>query len=185
LPKHLAFYGLSGDNADGSHNGTEEGIALLGTTTYTEHDYQRRMVEAVSQVVSEPVVSAAAFNRRGLYTQKALGHFGFVTWLIARAYAKKQAGGLPQSFMLAITPEHVRAFEYKARGRHRDQYEIGDEVAVWQRSAIEVTWKNGPPYQTDVAITAANDGEQVRCRCGRGETTEQFLRILADHSASS
>jgi hypothetical protein len=86
------------------------------------------------------VIGAFPFSRRGLYTQKLLGHLGFVPWLIARAFSKKQAGGLPENFMLAITPTKVCGFEYKARGRMRDQYEIGREVAVWARDALMVSW---------------------------------------------
>jgi hypothetical protein len=133
--------------------------------------------------VSEPVLGALALNRRGLYTQKILGRAGFLPYLVARAWAKKQAGGLPQNFIVAITDTKLQAFKYKARGRMRDRYEIGEEVAAWDRGSTEVTWEPGPPYQIDVTILPAG-GEKVLCRCGRADSSEHALRMMADAHAS-
>jgi hypothetical protein len=155
------------------------------STLELENHYAERYAEAVSAVLSEPVIRATPFGRRGLYTQKLLGRAGFLPFLLARMYAKKQAGGLPQRFMLAVTPTNVRAFEYTARGRKRDQIEIGDEVAVWRRDAIAVTWQDGPPYQVDVTIEAAGEGEKVLCRTGKGQTTEAFLQLMSDPTATA
>ena len=150
-----------------------------------EAEYSRKRVEALQGVVPEQVIGALSLNRRGHYTEKLLGRAGFLPWLLARAYAKKQAGGMPQNFMVAITPTKVRAFQYKARGRMRDRFEIGDEVAVWERAGLEVSWKPGPPYQVDVTIKSPGEGEQVLCRCGRGDSSEQALRMMADPSVAA
>jgi hypothetical protein len=155
----------------------------MSPRTLSEQDYRQKMIDAVAETIDEPVITAAAFNRRGLYTNKALGRFGAITYLLGRANAKRQAGGLPENFILAITPEKVRAFQYRARGRMRDQYEVGAEVAVWDRTALRVSWKNGPPYQVDVTIEAPDEEEKVLCRTGKGETTESFLQTLADPAA--
>jgi hypothetical protein len=128
----------------------------------------------------EPVVDAAPFNRRGLYTNKALGKLGFVPYLLGKAHAKAQAGGLPEQFLLVATPAHLLAFEYKARGRMRDRYEVGEELASWDPGAVRVSWENGPPYQIDVTIEAPGAEEKVLCRTGRQEWSENFLRLLAN-----
>ncbi len=151
----------------------------------TEADYVRKRIEALQPVVSEPVIGVLALSRRGLYTEKFLGRLGFLVWLLARANAKRQAGGLPQNFIVAITPTKLRAFQYKARGRMRDQYEIGDEVAVWDRNAVNVTWQNGPPYEVDVTIESPAENERVLCRCGRGESTDRALRMMANPEATA
>jgi hypothetical protein len=151
--------------------------------TELEH-YRANCVAAVSDVLAEPVIDAAPFNRRGLYTNKLLGKFGFVPYLIGRAHAKSQAGGLPEQFVLAVSPTKVRAFTYKAHGRRRDRYEVGEELAAWDRGAVSVSWENGPPYQTDVTITP-KDGEQILCRCGRTSWSESFLRLMAEPGATA
>jgi hypothetical protein len=156
---------------------------MEASTLTAEEEYVRVYLAAAQAAVNEPVIAAALFNRRGLYTQKLMGRAGAIPWLLARAFAKAQAGGLPQNFMLAITPTKVRALKYTAHGRKRDKVEVGEEVAVWDRSAIQVSWQNGPPYQTDVTIESAGEGEKVLCRCGRGTSTERFLQILSDPAA--
>ena len=156
---------------------------MIGMSAAAEEKYVARRTEALQAVVSEPVIGALELSRRGLYTQKVAGRFGFLPWLLGRAVAKKQAGGLPQSFIAAITADKVRAFQYKARGRMRDRYEIGEEVAAWDRSALRVTWQPGPPYQIDVTIESPDEDEKVLCRCGRAESSERALQLLADPSA--
>ena len=86
--------------------------------------------------------------------------------------------------MAAITPTKIRAFQYKARGRMWDRYEIGEEVAAWDRNAITVSWQPGPPYQIDVTIESAAEEEKVLCRCGKAESSDKALRMMADPSAT-
>ena len=148
-------------------------------------EHRANCLEAVGKVVTEPVVDAAPFSRRGLYTNKALGRLGFVTYLAGKAQAKAQAGGLPEQFMLVATADHVLAFEYKARGRSRDQYEIGAEVASWKRSELRVSWEDGPPYQIDVTLESPGEEEKVLCRCGRQAWSEAFLQELSAPVAAS
>lgn len=156
---------------------------MMGMSAASEEEYVAKRIEALQAVVSEPVLGVLACHRRGHYTQKLAGRAGFLTWLLARAYAKKQAGGLPQHFMAAITPTKVRAFQYKAHGRMRDRYEIGEEVAVWDRDGLSVSWQAGPPYAFDVEIQSPAEEEKVLCRCGKGESSERALRMMADPSA--
>jgi hypothetical protein len=155
---------------------------MIAMTTASEEEYVTKRIQALQEVVTEPVIGALALNRRGHYTEKFLGRFGFLVWLAARANAKRQAGGLPQAFMAAITPTDVRAFKYKAHGRMRDRFEIGEEVAVWARDSLHVSWQPGPPYQIDVIIESPTETEKVLCRCGKGASSEQALRMMADPS---
>lgn len=152
----------------------------MGRWDALEAEYAAKRVGALQEVVvDEPVMGALTLSRRGLYTQKLLGRFGFLPWLLARMFAKKQAGGLPQSFIVAITPTKIRAFAYKAHGRTRDRFEIGDELAVWERSDVAVSWEPGPPFQIDVTIESPSEDERVLCRCGQGSSSEEALRMMA------
>jgi hypothetical protein len=152
----------------------------------SEAEYVQKRIEALQAVVDEPVLGVLAMSRRGHYTQMLLGklRLGFVPYLLAKIYAKKQAGGLPENFMVAITPTKLRAFQYKARGRMRDRYEIGDEVAHWDRDAVVVTWQPGPPYQIDVTLESPGEGERVLCRCGRAASSEQALQLMAERGGA-
>jgi len=148
-------------------------------TTSSELDRHRAsLIAAVGAVVPEPVLDAAPLNRRGLYTNKALGRFGFLPYLLGKAQAGAQAGGLPEQFALAVTATRVYVLRYRTHGRRRDRYEAGEQLAVWDRDGLRVTWQNGPPYQIDVTIETG-DGEPILCRCGRTPWSEGILRLLA------
>jgi hypothetical protein len=147
-------------------------------------DFLQPYREAVAEAISEPVIGACPFSRRGLMTNKLLGHLGALPYLLGRSQAKAQAGGLPQQFVVAVTPTKVRAFQCKLRAGGRGKPKLGDEVKAWDRDAIRITSQPGGPYQTDVTIEAAGDGERVECRVGRTDLSEAFLRLLADPHAT-
>ena len=152
---------------------------MSATITPELESYRANCIAAAGEVLSEPVIDAAPFNRRGLYTNKLLGHFGFLPYLLGRAHAKAQAGGLPEQFILAVTPTKLTALSYKAHGRKRDRYEAGGELASWDRDAVRVSWQDGPPFQIDVTIEGAAGGEPVLCRGGRTPWTENLLEQLS------
>ena len=53
---------------------------------------------------------------------------------------KKQAGGLPDKVLLAVTPEKLYAYKLKV-GR---DYKIGEEAAVWDRAGLRISTDKGP-----------------------------------------
>jgi len=143
-------------------------------------EHHANCLAAVKGVTAEEVIDVAPFNRRGLYTNKALGKFGALPYLLGKAQAKAQAGGLPENFLLVATPTHLVAFDYKARGRSRDKYEVGQELASWARDAVKVSWEDGPPYQIDVTIETPGEEENVLCRTGKQAWSEVFLRLVSE-----
>ena len=126
----------------------------------------------VSDRVDEPVEAACVLSRRGMMTEKMAGHFGRLAWLATRKAFAAKAGGLPQVFLLAITPSRVRAFAYKP-----SKGVVGDEVGAWDRSTVQVGWRQGGPMMLDVDLAAG--GESYDVRVGDAPASRAFLRLLA------
>ena len=126
----------------------------------------------VSDRVDEPVEAACVLSRRGMMTEKMAGHFGLLTWLLTKKAFAAKAGGLPEVFLLAITPARVHAFAYKPR-----KGVVGDEVAAWDRSTVQVAWRDGGPMMLDVDLGAG--GESYDVRVGDAPASRAFLRLLA------
>ena len=86
-----------------------------------------------------------------------------------------RAGGLPSSFILAITPSLVRVY---ASGISRGGYEIGDEVTAWDRAGLAVTNVDRGGLKTNVQIRLAS-GEEITCSAGTHEYTDRFIATLS------
>ena len=93
-----------------------------------------------------------------------------------RAMNKRKAGGLPNSFVLAVTPSRVHAFEYKARPRETT-VTIGKELAVWDRRGLVVTSK-AAAINTQVTLESPGEGEKVVCSTGKDEASLAMIRSL-------
>ena len=59
--------------------------------------------------------------------------------------------------MLAVTPTKLHAFKWKQRGR---KMVIGEEVAVWERAALEITTGTGGGM-TKLTISSPVEGEKA------------------------
>src|SRR3954468_18421197 len=112
--------------------------------------------------VDEPVIAACPMFHRGMLTLKAAGHFGFLARLAAKKAYARRASGLPESFVLAVTPTSVHAFDAPVKGAFKSRApELGDEVAVWDRSDLQITWKKGGPMVLDVTIVSGDETYNV------------------------
>jgi hypothetical protein len=71
---------------------------------------------------------------------------------------KKKAGGLPGSFLLAVTPSGLHAFKYKMK---RNGVEAKEEVAAWDRAGLKAGTER---MQTTTRVTLEwPDGDQIVC----------------------
>jgi hypothetical protein len=105
--------------------------------------------------------------------------FGMVGRLLARkvesAGNKQRAGGLPSSFILAVTPTTVRVYE-SSLSRSRVE-EIGTEVAAWDRARLQVVSVGRGGMKTTVTLRLP-DGDEVACSAGTHEYTDRFVELL-------
>jgi hypothetical protein len=53
---------------------------------------------------------------------------------------KRQAGGLSDKVLLAVTPNRIHAFKLKTKGR---DFKAEDEVASWERTGAKVSTGSG------------------------------------------
>ena len=102
---------------------------------------------------------------------------GFLAHRAERALNSHATGGLPPSFVLAITPTHVRAYEssYRPRGA----VEMGGEVAAWERRSLHVTrvHRGSGGLKTNVELQLP-DGRTVMVTTGTHEYTDRFIAQL-------
>src|SRR5256885_16132477 len=97
--------------------------------------------EAEPHLEGEQLVAVAPFRRGGgtaSYAASKAG--GGLPDLIINLFSKKQAGGLPQQVMLAVTPTKLHAFKWKPRGRDLGICEGG---GGWGRAPPQVCAREG------------------------------------------
>ena len=96
------------------------------------------------------VLAVGAFRPTGAGTKMAISKMqvGALAYGAASMLGKKKAGGLPGQFMLAVTPERLYAFKYKAG---RNGITVKEESACWDRAGL----KAGTLYRLQLAQQAA------------------------------
>lgn len=97
---------------------------------------------AASKIEGEEVLAAAGFRQGGASANYAASkaQLGGLVYAGIKALRKKQAGGLPDKVLLAVTPNRILAYKLKLRGR---KHEVGEEVAVWERPAVKISTGSG------------------------------------------
>ena len=142
----------------------------------------------VQHMCSEEVLAACPFappraevNSRaaGLAGNLAGGMLGgFLVRKAEKAVNKGRAGGLPQSFVLAITPTHVRVYEssYSRKG-----IDVRGEVQSWDRAGLFVTGVDRGSLKTNVKIQRA-DGVELTVSAGTHPYTDRFIEMLSGRS---
>ena len=88
--------------------------------------------------IGEQVLAVGTFRTTGSGTRYGISklQIGALAYAASSMASKKQAGGLPSSFLLAVTPTKIHAFKYKMRGKGPD---VKEEVAAWDRDGLAVT----------------------------------------------
>jgi hypothetical protein len=114
---------------------------------------------AAPKVNGEEVLAAAGFRQGGASANyvASKAQLGGLVYAGIKMLRKKQAGGLPDKVILAVTPNRIHAFKLKVRGRN---FEIGDEVAVWERPAAKISAGSGGGMTT-LTIESPTEGEQA------------------------
>jgi hypothetical protein len=89
------------------------------------------------RVDGEEVVAAGGFRRGGASANyvASKAQMGGLVYAGIKMLRKKQAGGLPEKVMLAVTPNRLYAFKLGFRGR---DHKLGDEVGRWERQGLKI-----------------------------------------------
>lgn len=128
---------------------------------------------------NEQVEAAWLFYRTGGYAGLAMGPLSPIAGTIARTIGKKRAAGLPNQFLLALTPDKVYAFKCKPA---RTKAKVGDELGVWNRSGLTVSVREAA-VNTEVTIESPDEGEKIVCSTGKDATSLEFVERIGQPAA--
>jgi hypothetical protein len=146
----------------------------LGFTPQQQQDYIERNQPSVEEKLDEPVLAWSLFYRTGGWGSLAATHVSPLAATAINLVGKKRAGGLPQHFLLVVTPSKIRAFAFKQK---RSDLRVRDEVAVWDRESIRASFRE-TAMTMRLTIEAPADGESVVCDTGKAAITDRFLHAL-------
>jgi len=123
-------------------------------------EYRGKFKEAVQPQLDEDVIAVGTFRTTGSGTKFGISKLqvGALAYGAASMAGKKRAGGLPGSFLLAVTAKGLHAFKYKQK---RNGIEAKEKVASWDRKGLKAETK---PMQTTTRVTLEwPDGEKIVC----------------------
>jgi hypothetical protein len=141
--------------------------------------YRGKFRDAIQPHLGEDVLAVGTFRRTGAGTKYGISKLqgGALAYGAASLFGKKRAGGLPESFLLAVTPSRLHAFKYKLK---RNGVDAKEEVAAWDRSGLVVSTE---PMKTTTCVTLEwpGDGDKVVCdQDGMGDNpwADDVVRVL-------
>ena len=107
-------------------------------------EFRTKFREAVMPHVDEDILAVGTFRTTGSGTKFAVSKLqaGAAVYGAVSKLGRARAGGLPNTFLLVVTPTKLRAFKYKLKGRG---VQAREEVAAWDRAGLKVTTS---PMQT-------------------------------------
>ena len=153
----------------------------LGFTSQQQQDYVERNQPFVQEKLEEPVLAWSLFYRTGGWGSLAATHVSPLAATAINLVGKKRAGGLPQHFLLVVTASKIRAFAFKQK---RSDLRVRDELAVWDRESIRVSFRE-TGLTMRLTIEAPADGESVVCDTGKAAITDRFLGALGAQAAAA
>lgn len=138
---------------------------------------------AESKLGGEEVVAAAGFRRGGASANYAASkaQLGALVYGGIKLLRKKQAGGLPEKVILAVTPNRIHAFKLGFKGR---SYKIGEEVTAWERPATKVTTGSGSGMTTLTLESAGGEkATLVGISVKDDPVSQELIEVLLGASA--
>ena len=139
-------------------------------------EWERKYRDALQPKVDEPVLAGGLFYRTNGFASAVVGPFSGLAALISRSVGKRRAGGLPNQFLVAVTPTRVHAFKCStAYGNVKAR----DELAVWNRAGLTVTAEE-TAVNTKVVIEPPAGGERVVCSTGKDELSQSVVYAMQE-----
>jgi hypothetical protein len=139
-------------------------------------EWEQKYREAVQPKIDEPVLKAGLFYRTGGFASLALGPFSGLASLVASGVGKKRAGGLPNQFILAVTPMKVHAFKCSIA---YNKIKIRQELAVWDRAGLHVSAEE-TAVNTKVTIESPAESERIVCSTGKDALSQSVIYAMQE-----
>jgi hypothetical protein len=142
-------------------------------------EYRGKFRDAIQPHLDEDVLAVGTFRTTGSGTKYGISKLqgGALAYGAASLFGKKKAGGLPETFLLAVTPSGLHAFKYKMK---RNGVEAKEEVAAWNRTGLAVGTKS-MKTTTRVTLEWPGDGDKIVCdQDGMGDNpwADEVVRLL-------
>jgi hypothetical protein len=142
-------------------------------------EYRAKFREAVMPHVDEEIMAVGTFRTTGSGTKFAISKLqaGALVYGAASKFGRARAGGLPNQFLLAVTPTKLHAFKYKLKTK---AVEVRQPVAVWDRTGLKVELER-LATTTRVTLNWPEDGEKlVFDQDGMGDNpwADDVVRVL-------
>ena len=142
-------------------------------------EFRTKFREAVMPHVDEEILAVGTFRTTGSGTKFAVSKLqaGAAIYGAVSKMGRARAGGLPNTFLLVVTPTKLHAFKYKLKGRGVDARQ---EVAAWDRAGLTVKIDQ---MQTTKRVTLEwpDSGDKLVCdQDGMGDNpwAEDVIRVL-------
>jgi hypothetical protein len=146
----------------------------LGFSVEEQRQWADQNRSRVEEKTGAPVIAFSTFYRTGSWGSMGADQISGLAGTAIRLIGKRKAGGLPQSFILALTADRLHAFAYKPR---RNVIEVGNEVGSWDRAAIRASVEE-TAMTMRLTLESPADGAKVVCDTGKAEITDDFLAQL-------
>ena len=122
-------------------------------------EYRGKFREAVLPHVDEEILAVGTFRTTGSGQKFAISKLqaGALVYGAASKIGRARAGGLPSTFLLAVTPTKLCAFKYRLRG---SGVEVRQPVAEWDRAGVTVSLER-LTTTTRVTLAWPDSGEKL------------------------
>jgi hypothetical protein len=141
-------------------------------------EYRTKFRDSVSPHLNEDVLAVGTFRTTGSGTKFGISKLqaGAAVYAAASKLGQARAGGLPSTFLLAVTPTKLYAFKYKLK---RSGVDVKEEVGAWDRAGLQVGTE---PMATTTRVRLEwPDGDKIVCdEDGMGDNpwADDVLRVL-------
>ena len=139
-------------------------------------EWEQKYREAVQPQLDEPLLKAGLFYRTGGFASVALGPFSGLASLVAVGVGKKRAGGLPNQFIVAVTPTRVHAFKCTIA---YNKIKVRQELAVWNRAGLRVSAEE-TAINTKVIIEAPAENARLVCSTGKDALSQSVVYAMQE-----
>ncbi|MGH2838907.1 MAG: hypothetical protein ACRDJY_11260 [Thermoleophilaceae bacterium] len=123
-------------------------------------EYRTKFRDSVGPYIDEEILAVGTFRTTGSGQKFAISKLqaGAAVYGAASKLGRARAGGLPSTFLLAVTPTRLHAFKYKLK---RGGVAVKEEAGSWEREGLTVGTEK-LATTTRVQLEWA-DGEKVVC----------------------
>lgn len=149
-----------------------------------EQTWAERYDKAARDFLGTDVTACVQGTRTRGWSSMALGQLSGAAGMIQQLRGKKAAGGLPQMFLVAATPERLHVLAMPKMNWKVTEPRATKELAVWDLAAISVATE--PVFQgIKLTIDAPAEGEHVELQLPEGFLGERLAEACGAQAVAA